>query len=359
MKKLEILFRKFIYSLLLLIAGRKKETPVNLSSQSKVLIIRLNRIGDALVATPFVKKIKIAQNPQIDILAGRKNHFIFKNNPNIAEIIVLQRGIAGLFKTLRILNKKKYNVVIDLHDDISTTVSFLLMFSNAPMKLGLNKGNSELYTKTAIRPDPQKVHVVDRLLNIYSIIGNDQNVGLAGLNIEYFVSGEKADNARKYLSSLFDREKMLVGINITAGSEARYWGTEKFKRLADHISEIYDVNILILSAPDYAEQARTIAGDKHSFYFSEDFEQFCAVVSRLDFLFTPDTFIVHIASAFRIPLFGIYVKYNTTDIIWYPYKSDYDCIVTEEPTLDNLACEVVIDKFDNFFGNYIDEYKDS
>ena len=66
------------------------------------------------------------------------------------------------------------------------------------------------------------------------------------------------------------------------------------------------------------ELAEVIA-DQHKIFYSKSFEEFSAAVSGLDILFTPDTSIVHIASVFEIPVFGIYVKYNTEDMIWSPF----------------------------------------
>ena len=49
---------------------------------------------------------------------------------------------------------------------------------------------------------------------------------------------------------------------------------------------------------------------------------------KLDFLITPDTSVVHIASIKKIPIFGLYVKYNTDDMIWSAYNCDFEAVVT-------------------------------
>jgi ADP-heptose:LPS heptosyltransferase len=77
----------------------------------------------------------------------------------------------------------------------------------------------------------------------------------------------------------------------------------------------------------------------------------------LNVLFTPDTSIVHVASAFEKPVFGLYVKYNTKDIIWAPFKSPFDCVITQEPTLANVSFGSVKQKFIPFFEKFYYEYK--
>ena len=48
-------------------------------------------------------------------------------------------------------------------------------------------------------------------------------------------------------------------------------------------------------------------------------------------------------------VFGIYVKYNTTNMIWSPFKAQFDCVITEEPNFKNLEFEEVEEKFKTFF----------
>ncbi len=80
------------------------------------------------------------------------------------------------------------------------------------------------------------------------------------------------------------------------------------------------------------------------------------MISQLNLLLTPDTMAVHLASAFEIPVFGIYVHYNTDELIWSPYKSDFDCVVTKEPNLKNVTFEEVNKKFNPFLEKQISKY---
>jgi len=76
-------------------------------------------------------------------------------------------------------------------------------------------------------------------------------------------------------------------------------------------------------------------------------------MSKIDMLFSPDTATVHLAAIYKVPVFGIYVKYNTEDMIWYPYGCDFDCVITKEPTVQNLSFNDVIAKFKPFLEKYL------
>ena len=87
---------------------------------------------------------------------------------------------------------------------------------------------------------------------------------------------------------------------------------------------------------------------------SEDFSDIAAAILELNMLFAPDTSVIHIASIRKIPVFGVYVKYNTRDMIWSPYNTEFGCVITEDPTLKNVTFEEVKMKFIPFLEQTLD-----
>lgn len=346
MKQIEIFFRKVFLQIILFLNKRLNSNhKISLNSGSKVLLIRLNRIGDALVTTPFIKLIKEKTGCSIDILADRNNHFIFSNNPSIRNIFVFRKGLNGLKEIIKIIKLNNYDAVIDLHDDISTTVTLILAFSKAKSICGLQKGNENVYTHTVKRLDPKSVHIVDRILELSNLFNFNKNDFKSELQV--FPSYESNIFVKNYIKEKYPSNKFLIGINISAGSDARFWGIERFKMLIKFL-QIYDVNILLLTTPMHMEKAKEISENRINI-FPTKFDEMRYLISELDFLFTPDTALVHIASVYKTPLFGIYVNYNTTDMIWSPYNSDYEAVITEEPNFENLDYSIVEEKFIPYF----------
>ena len=344
MKKIEIILRKLILQIMLLLQkSRIKKQPV-LSKSPKILVIRLNRIGDALVTTPLLKIIKASLSAHITVLADRKNYFVFERCSGVDEIVILKKGTKEIKKLVSKLNKYEYDLVIDLHDDISTTVSYILSRLNSPNIIGLDKGKniSKLYTATAAKPDSTKFHVIDRNLKILELLNISYNPD--DVNVDYIVTPDNLEHSSNFLENHFAENKCLLGVNISAGNEARFWGIDNFRNLISQI-ENDKYNIILLCSPGDEVTARKISDEGIPIYFTPKFEEFAGMISQLDILFTPDTSVVHLASSYKIPVFGIYVKFNTKDIIWYPYKSEYETIITEEETLKNVKFDDVINKF--------------
>jgi len=343
MKKVEIFFRKFLLKLLILLnSADKKPGKVNLSKDSKVLFIRLNRIGDALVTTPLIYAVKNEIGCRVFVLADAKNYFVF-NSPKLAdEILIFEKGFFPLWDLIRKVNKLKFDAVIDLHDDVSTTVSYLLAYIRVPNKIGLQKENSKLYTNTVPRLDSRKHHVIERVMNLSSII--NLNGFSQDINIKYFPVQGALRKVDSFIQNNYPSKKFIVGINISAGSDARFWGIENFRKLTNLLKN-YPVDYLILSSTRDLNHSFQISHDKKKIFYSPSFDEFTCIISKIDLLFSPDTSTIHLASLYKKPVFGLYVQYNTDDIIWYPYRSDYETVVTKEPTLENISFESVLEKF--------------
>ncbi len=354
MKKIEIALRKFLLQLLLVLSRKPKQLPLNeLLPDSKILFIRLNRIGDALVTTPLLKLIKRNTNHKISVLAAKSNHFIFSSSDVCDEVIVFDKKKNGLFALIKILKEKKFDAVIDLHDDVSSTVSYIIAFLKCKYKFGLKKNTEKLYSHTIEKLDPTNNHVVDRLLHFSELFGIKSNSN--NLNIVFNPPSEYEKEASQFVNNHFKNKKFLVGINISAGSEARFWGVDNYKKLIDELN-FYDVNILVMCVEKDINYAMAIAGNSHPVFYNTSFNKFSTMISKIDMLFTPDTSIIHIGSAYKKPVFGLYVKYNTSDMIWSPYKSPFDCVITEEPTLKNVTFETVKEKYLPFFEKFYYEY---
>ncbi len=351
MKKIEVGLKNIFLKILLFFNKKTNSNnkPV-FNESSKILFVRLNRIGDALVSTALIHEIKKNIHCKISVLADKKNFFVFNNNPDIDEIIIFQKGFSNFRKIVKRLNENNFDAAVDLHTDVSTTVSFLISFLKIPFKFGLEKENKILFTHTIKCLDVKTNHVIDRLLQLNSLFNINLNSHSA--NVVYNATDKSLKTVTTYLTRKFSQNKFLLGINISAGSQARFWGIEKFNDLLNFISG-YDINYLLLSSTRDLKYAMEMRIEKEKIYYTPDFDEFAAMISKIDMLFSPDTATIHLASAFKKPVFGIYVNYNTDEMIWSPYKSDFDCVITKEPTLFNVTSEEVITKFKLFLEKYI------
>jgi ADP-heptose:LPS heptosyltransferase len=186
-----------------------------------------------------------------------------------------------------------------------------------------------------------------QLTNLFNI-----SYSIDECNVHYYPLKHSLKKIDDYLSKTFDRSKFILGINISAGSDARFWGVKKFRSLIDFL-KAYDVQVLMLSTTRDLRSAMSIMGDnKDKIFFTPVFDEFAAMITKLDMLFSPDTATIHLASVSKIPVFGIYVQYDTDAQIWSPFQSPFDCVITQEPTLINVTFDEVIKKFKPFLEKF-------
>lgn len=357
MKSIEIFLRKLLLNILLLFNPPRKDTQLpQFISSSKILFIRLNRIGDALVTTPLLSIIKEKLGCKIIVLADKNNHFIFEQNPSVDEVVLFNKGIKSFFEIKKFIKDSGVDCVVDLHDDVSTTVSFLVALANAKFKFALRKDNFNLYTHTVQRIDSTKYHVVDRILKLSELFNLKYNP--SEIKIEFSVNDSTNKIASDRIKLLNQEGKFLVGINISAGSPARFWGIDKYQKLIS-LLEKYNLRTILFCSSNEINLAEQITGKENIYPPSKDFINFAAGILQVDLLITPDTSAVHIAASKKIPVFGLYVKYNTKDMIWSPYNTEFDAVITEEPTLENMTFYEVKHKLIPFLEKQIDVKRNS
>lgn len=354
-KKVEIFLKQIILKFLLLFSKRRtsSERPV-ITENSKVLFIRLNRIGDALVTTPLLRQIKLQINCLVFVLADSKNHFIFEHCPSVKDTIIFEKGFKGIQKVKSFIQENNIDTIVDLHDDVSTSVSFLLSSIDVNQIFGLKKENGKIYTHTVNRLNSSIHHIIERTLELVKLFGLEPDY--QGAEVDYQINQKSLDFAESYMKQFSD--KIKLGINITAGSEARFWGVDNYKRLMDLLKN-YNINYIVFTNEDYFDKAKQIAEEKNIYPTSMEFDIFAAGISKLNMLFTPDTSIVHICSEFGIPVFGLYVKYKTNDMIWSPYKTEFESIITEDPNLKKVTFNKVKEKLIPFLEKHLDAKRNS
>ncbi len=351
MKKIELFFKNLLLRIFLLFSTAKKSSDIPvLKADDKILLVRLNRIGDALVTSSFIEQLRSHTEAQIHVLADSKNYFVFKRIPAVNNIFVIRKNIEDYKTLFKMMRKENFKVIVDLHDDVSTTTSLIIAKLYAPYKFGLEKENARIFTATVPKLDSSSTHVIERNLELLKLFGITPNRSTAG--IQYSPEPVSLEKAEEFMQKRFDAKKFTLGVNISAGSEARFWGIQKYQQFIRFLEQ-YNINVVLLSTTRDLNHAFRIYSERNKIYYTPSFDEFAAIMSKIDMLFSPDTATVHLAAIYKVPVFGIYVKYNTEDMIWYPYGCDFDCVITKEPTVHNVSFNEVIAKFKPFLEKHL------
>ena len=348
LKSLEVSIRKLLLLLLRGFSRRRGSLPPDWDfGSSKFLFIRQDRIGDVLVSTPLFHAIhQTYPKAVIDVVMSPNNIMALENTSVVRKKWVYRKNVMAILALFRSLRREKYDFVIDLMDNPSATSTILALCSGGNWNIGLDKANAYAYDIAVPLRSRKEVHIVERLaamLSVFKIQPDPEE-----LRIQYQTTQESDRRARELLEEIRKTGRRIIAINISAGSEVRFWGVENYKRLIEKLREHVPTSVcLILHKASDAFRAREITSSLDQVIVppQTSFDEFAALIQQSDILITPDTAAVHLAAAFNVPSIVLYVQSDPNLRIWEPYGSLSECLVTPVDDLSTISVSEVMDAF--------------
>lgn len=316
----------------------------------KVLILRQNQIGDALVSTPvFAALRRHLPNVTLDVLLTRRNASVYDNDTNIRRTYVIKRKPLDIVPVIRLIRAEHYDFVIDLVHSKSSTSTILCLLSRARITIGPARDNDFAYDVVIPHDQQSNERMLLRTAAVLRVFDIDPEK--EPLRAYYNLTPEAelfADAIRaRALTSGADhpRGSRLIGVNISGSKAEKFWGVQKFidclRRLRR--SNPDDVFILIYSA-DYvnealeisrgtgAELAGTLPGLTH----------FAAMIAKLDQLITTDSAAVHFADIFNVPMVTLCID-PPSNTLWNPSFVPFETVRSNDFSLASIAVDHVVD----------------
>lgn len=346
----------FIYKIFLRLFSSKKDTKrIYLSGRSNILLIQLGNLQQALTITPFLEVLNTKLNYSITMLVNNSNLNAFNNNPHINKIYLLDKEPLSLIKMLIKLRGNKFDVIIDTHEYLNKEASIVLGFLKSKYKVGFVKEDVNLLTHKVFLQNPNKIHIIDRILSLTDVF--DISYSKTDLNIVFIPSKSAVKSIEDYLIKNDLTHKFKVLINISERFEMGSWGLENYKKLLKYL-ENYDVKVIIAASIDDIETAELLSNKKHTIYYNTDFQIFAELIKNVEFIFSHDSFFVQLASAFKIPIYCLFVQHKTAQMINVPYNSDFDFALTDKENLSDISYGKVLNSFIPYF-EYVYERSNS
>jgi ADP-heptose:LPS heptosyltransferase len=267
----------------------------------KFLIIRFSSIGDIVLTTPVVRCLrKKYPNAQIHFLTKVAFAPIAQANPNIDKVFAIEKSTKSVVEKLK---KEGYHHIIDLHKNLRSKKVIMALGVKATSfpKLNVEKF---LMVKFKMNRLP-KIHIVDRYFEaVKSLAINNDKEGL-----DFFIP-EQEKIAAKNLPPQYNAlvigaahktksltTPQLIKIAKESILPVLLIGGKKEKEIANEIIKVV------------GENAINTCGEYNLY-------QSASVIQQASCVITPDTGMMHIASAFNkkiisvwgntIPAFGMY-----------------------------------------------------
>lgn len=270
--------------------------------KKKILVIRFSSLGDAILTTAIFPSLKAyASEGEVVVLTKSGLVPVYQNNPSIDRVLGFDPKTETFNELSQRIKQEHFDMIVDLHGNIRSW--FLRVVAGPPLAITVKKATWARWILMLFKRTPKILErsVRDRILEILP------RLAIPVVNTETQLFPAPVD-----VFSKFDLPsgESLIGIAPGAKHNTKRWPIEKFAEAANRLGAFPKTTVVLLG--DKSDQA---VGEKiaprlvvnhRNLIGQTDLSELMNVVSKLSFLLTNDSGILHMGEAFKIPLVSIF-----------------------------------------------------
>jgi ADP-heptose:LPS heptosyltransferase len=279
---------------------------------SKILLIRLRRIGDVVMTTPAVALLKThAPSASLTYLVEEPYRRLIEGNPAIDRVIAVpaKQSRGDLVRLIRGIREDRFDVLLDFHG--GPRASWITMLGGAKLKVGYAiRGKRYLYDIRVPRGGPAgPVHSVVNHANLVRAFGAEFGpADIPALVLPDPILAETARVAGFLGDAGFETSgaDKLVVLHVGAGNKFRDWGTGHIVELVKLLSKIPGTRIALIGSdadkPAEAQVLESAPGRTFSLVGRLNLMEIRELVRRAALFVGPDSGPMHIAASTPTPI---------------------------------------------------------
>lgn len=321
-----------------------------------ILFLRYDgKIGDSVINSMMFREIKKQfPNIKIGVVTREGAKSVLESNKYIDNIFIYEKNTKKIKKLAEEIRNKKYDLLIDFSEMLRVQQMMFINLCKAKINMGLNKDDWNLFDISYNYPSNMK-HISDLYVYILKILG----VKNINSNYDLQINKEVEKKSKDFISKL-SNEKYIV-LNPFAASKHRSLNIEKIDEIIKIILAADDYSIILLAPGkeqrDNMEKFQEKYKDKVYIPETKSIEEVIELVKHSILVISPDTSIIHIASAFEKPLIGFYRKdlgKDNNSTIWGPNNKNSIIVWAvgnekeKEIDINNFKLEDFINAYKNF-----------
>ncbi|MCX5656822.1 MAG: lipopolysaccharide heptosyltransferase II [Candidatus Omnitrophica bacterium] len=274
-------------------------------------MVRTDRLGDVVLSTPVVKNLRDTF-PQsfIAMMVRPYTKDVVEGNPYLDEVILYdkdnrEKGWLSTLRFSRVLAKKRFDLAVVLNpSNRSNLIPFL---AGIPRRVGYDRKMGFLLTDQIkdVKHEGKK-HEIEYNLDLIRVLGidpRDQSIFMP-LTLD----------SEKWVEEIFSKENILaadklVAINPGASDNSKMWIPEHYAQVADKLSE-RGIKVIIIGGPGDKKICQKVIENMHRPYINmvanNNISQAASFLRRCSLFISPDTGLVHIASAVGVPVISLF-----------------------------------------------------
>jgi heptosyltransferase-2/heptosyltransferase-3 len=321
-----------------------RPNPAVVENPKKILVIRLDHLGDVLFIRPGLLALK-THFPQakITVLTSRAGSEIIGTDRYVDKVLVWEapwfaragvpEGQGTFFQLVQQLRKEKFDISLDFRGDIRHHIITWLAGVRVRLGYGITGGRFLLHRAPAL---PLGLHEVDRNLALMAALHVDPVV-------DRYVPIPLTPEEIRFGQSVWPDTGKRVVMHPAAGDSAKQWPVNRLIEICDALGRLgCDVMIVGTSQERFAAEAlanaciirpRVMAG-------KTDLRQLAAMISAAVLMVGSDSGPAHMAVTQGIPTIMLWSQTNEPGE-WGPWGRGVQAEVVREPEREQAVGDVL------------------
>ena len=300
------------------------------NSIKSILFLRYDgKIGDMIVNSLMFREIKkVYPDIRIGVIARGAAIDIIKDNPNVDKIYKYYKDRKKIKDLALKIKEEKYDLLIDFSEMLRVNQMMLINLCGARINIGLDRKDWELFDLSIESGKDFKwtEHITKRYL-AYLI-----KLGLKKENIDIFYDIYLKDEKKYEVFFNEIKESKKIILNPYGASKHKSFNVETLENIITYLKD-KDIAIILTYFGDKYKELEFLEKKYKYVYIPKKIESIldtAILIKKSDYVISPDTSIVHIASAFNKKMITVYPpkggKYGVDHLVWAP-KSEYSRVI--------------------------------
>ena len=312
-----------------------------------ILFLRYDgKIGDMVVNSLMFREIKkVYPNIKIGVVARGAAIDIIKDNSNIDKIYEYYKDRKKIKDLALKIKEEKYDLLIDFSEMLRVNQMMLINLCGARFNIGLNRKEWKLFD-LSIKSDKDfkwTEHITNRYLAYLVKLGLKKE----NIDISYDIYLKDEKKYKAFFNEIKESKKLIL--NPYGASKHKSFSVENLENIINYLKN-RDIAIILVYFGDKYKELEFLEKKYKYVYMPQKIESIldtAILIKKSDYVISPDTSIVHIASAFNKKMITVYPpkggKYGVDHLVWAP-KSEYSRVIFCKDKIGNYD-EIDINTF--------------
>ena len=300
------------------------------NSIKSILFLRYDgKIGDMIVNSLMFREIKkVYPDIRIGVIARGAAIDIIKDNPNVDKIYKYYKDRKKIKDLALKIKEEKYDLLIDFSEMLRVNQMMLINLCGARINTGLDRKDWELFDLSIESGKDFKwtEHITKRYLAYLIKLGLKKE----NIDISYDIYLEDEKKYEAFFNEIKESKKLIL--NPYGASKHKSFNIETLENIITYLKD-KDIAIILTYFGDKYKELEFLEKKYKYVYIPKKIESIldtAILIKKSDYVISPDTSIVHIASAFNKKMITVYPpkggKYGVDHLVWAP-KSEYSRVI--------------------------------